>query len=80
MDSRGLRHLESGPGSGRRPRWYVERLDYQNLIESPLTLGEPPRPGTSPPLPPLQLTPEIVYEVTLWRMDGNEQRIVGSQS
>jgi hypothetical protein len=57
--------------------WHLSSTTTSNIIESPVRPGEPARPGTGGSIDEPRLTPGIIYEFILWRVEENESVIAG---
>jgi hypothetical protein len=57
--------------------WHLSSATTSNIIESPVRPGEPARPGTGGSIDEPRLTPGIIYQVILWRVEEDESVIAG---
>lgn len=57
--------------------WHLSSATTSNIIETPVRLGDPPRPGTGGSIDPPRRTPGIIYHVILWRVEENQSVIAG---
>jgi hypothetical protein len=57
--------------------WHLSSATTSNIFESPVRPGEHARPGTGGSIDEPRLTPGIIYQVVLWRVEENRSVIAG---